>query len=66
MLSIIRSVLKDGNPFLLNTAMFVPAIIGQGTPRQRAVWAQRALNYDIIGTYAQVGVYGFAVLCISD
>jgi hypothetical protein len=44
----------DGNPFYLNAIMFEPALIGQGTPEQQAVWLKKARNYDIIGTYAQV------------
>jgi hypothetical protein len=63
---IIGSVLKNGNPFSLNLVMFAPVIIGQGTPRQQAKWLQRTLNYNIIGTYAQVRSYGLATLDISD
>jgi hypothetical protein len=66
MLSIIGSILMEGNPFALNTVMFAPVIIGQGTPRQQAMWSQRALNYDIIGTFAQVRVYGFVTSSISE
>jgi len=52
--SVIGSILKDGNPFSLNTIMFAPAIRGQGTPEQQETWLQRALNHKILGTYAQV------------
>jgi len=52
--SVIGSILKDGNPFALNTVMFAPAICGQGTPEQQETWLQRALNHKILGTYAQV------------
>ena len=34
--------------------MFAPAISGQGTPDQQEMWLQRALNCNILGTYAQV------------
>lgn len=56
--SIISSVLKDGDPLSLNRVMIIPIIIGQATPRQQAMWLQRAHNYEIIGTYAQVRIYG--------
>jgi hypothetical protein len=52
--SVIGSVLKDGNPFFINTLVFAPAISGQGTPEQQEMWLQRALNHKILGTYAQV------------
>lgn len=53
MFSIIGSVMKDGDPFSLNSIMIVPVIIGQATPRQQAKWLPRTVNYEIIGTYAQ-------------
>jgi acyl-CoA oxidase len=34
--------------------MFIPAIMGQGTVEQQNKWLPRALNLEIIGTYAQV------------
>lgn len=34
--------------------MFIPAIIGQGSIEQQNKWLPRALNLEIIGTYAQV------------
>ena len=52
--SIIYAILKDGNPFSINTIMFASAINGQGTPEQQEKWLQRALNHNILGTYAQV------------
>jgi hypothetical protein len=64
--SIIQSVLKEGDPFSLNIVMIIPVIIGQATPRQQAKWLPRTLNYEIIGTYAQVRIYGLATLSISD
>ncbi|XP_063239947.1 probable peroxisomal acyl-coenzyme A oxidase 1 [Bacillus rossius redtenbacheri] len=47
------AILKDGNPFAVHYVMFVPTIMGQGTPEQQAVWIGRAWNCEIIGTYAQ-------------
>jgi hypothetical protein len=52
--SVIHGILKDGNPFAINTVMFASAISGQGTPEQQEMWLQRALNHNILGTYAQV------------
>jgi hypothetical protein len=51
---LIGSILKDGNPFSISTLMFASAIIGQGTPEQKEMWLQRAMNHKILGTYAQV------------
>lgn len=39
--------------FDLNYGMFVPTIIGQGTAEQVVKYAVPALNFEIIGTYAQ-------------
>ncbi|XP_028031565.1 probable peroxisomal acyl-coenzyme A oxidase 1 isoform X3 [Bombyx mandarina] len=44
---------KDISPFLLHLGMFVPTIMGQGTPEQQSYWLPRALDFQIIGTYAQ-------------
>lgn len=33
--------------------MFIPTLLGQGTPEQQAEWVGRAWNGEIIGTYAQ-------------
>jgi hypothetical protein len=52
--SVIGSILKNGNPFALNTLVFASAIIGQGTAEQQEMWLERSLNYKILGTYAQV------------
>lgn len=54
MTHVTNSIFKDGYPFYLNTIMFAPAVIGQGTPEQQAIWLKKALNYEIIGTFAQV------------
>ncbi|KAJ0182749.1 hypothetical protein K1T71_002118 [Dendrolimus kikuchii] len=44
---------KDMSPFLLHMGMFVPTIMGQCTPEQQMRWLPKALNLQIIGTYAQ-------------
>ncbi|XP_034179560.1 acyl-coenzyme A oxidase 1 [Osmia lignaria lignaria] len=46
-------VLKDGNPLLVHYAMFLPAIMGQGTTKQQSYWVSRSWGCNIIGTYAQ-------------
>ena len=49
-----RSVLTpEGSPLSLHTAMFIPALRGQASKEQADYWLTRALNMDIIGTYAQ-------------
>ncbi|XP_060528375.1 probable peroxisomal acyl-coenzyme A oxidase 1 [Cylas formicarius] len=45
--------LRNSNPILVNHGMFIPTIVGQGTPDQQAKWLARASNFQIIGTYAQ-------------
>ncbi|CAK1544438.1 unnamed protein product [Leptosia nina] len=47
------SIFKDGSPFMLQYSMFVPTILGQGDSEQVELWYKRALNMEIIGTYAQ-------------
>ncbi|XP_075992719.1 acyl-coenzyme A oxidase 1-like [Anticarsia gemmatalis] len=44
---------KEISPFLLHLGMFVPTLLGQCTPEQQAYWLPRALDMQIIGTYAQ-------------
>ncbi|KAJ8735314.1 hypothetical protein PYW07_006934 [Mythimna separata] len=44
---------KEVSPFLLHLGMFVPTIMGQCTPEQQSHWLPRALDMQIIGTYAQ-------------
>jgi len=34
--------------------MFLPALMGHGTPEQQEEWASRAYTNSIMGTYAQV------------
>ena len=48
------AMLKDGNPLSLHYVMFIPTIMGQGTPEQQSQWITRAWFGSIIGTYAQV------------
>jgi len=48
------AILKDGNPLALHYVMFIPTLMGQGTPEQCAYWIERAWDCRIIGTYAQV------------
>ncbi|XP_026731714.1 probable peroxisomal acyl-coenzyme A oxidase 1 [Trichoplusia ni] len=44
---------KEVSPFLLHLGMFVPTLMGQCTQEQQAYWLPRALDMQIIGTYAQ-------------
>ncbi|XP_004932403.1 probable peroxisomal acyl-coenzyme A oxidase 1 isoform X2 [Bombyx mori] len=46
-------VFKDISPFMLHMGMFVPTIMNQSAPDQAAEWLPKALNLEIIGTYAQ-------------
>ncbi|XP_013188651.1 probable peroxisomal acyl-coenzyme A oxidase 1 [Amyelois transitella] len=46
-------VLKNVSPFLLHNGMFVPTIMGQGTPEQQEEWLPKATAMKVIGTYAQ-------------
>ncbi|XP_059615511.1 probable peroxisomal acyl-coenzyme A oxidase 1 [Phlebotomus argentipes] len=41
------------SPVTTHLSMFVPTILGQGTPEQQEKWAEKAANCNIIGTYAQ-------------
>ncbi|OAD59251.1 putative peroxisomal acyl-coenzyme A oxidase 1 [Eufriesea mexicana] len=44
---------RDGNPFVLHYAMFIPSILGQGNTQQQGYWVSRSWSGDIVGTYAQ-------------
>lgn len=46
-------ILKEGNPLAVHFVMFLPALMGHGTPEQQAEWIGRAWNCEIVGTYAQ-------------
>ena len=37
----------------LQIDMFIPGIMGLGTEEQQSRWLEKAMNYEIIGTYAQ-------------
>ncbi|XP_038207790.1 probable peroxisomal acyl-coenzyme A oxidase 1 [Zerene cesonia] len=52
--SLATAIVGDGNPLALHYIMFIPTIMGQGTVEQQAYWMSRAINLDIIGSYAQV------------
>lgn len=47
------SAVSEGYPFAVHFSMFLPTILSQGTVEQQKKWAPKALNLDIIGTYAQ-------------
>ncbi|KAL5236415.1 hypothetical protein ACI65C_003825 [Semiaphis heraclei] len=47
------AILKQTIPFAVHTVMFLPSLIGQGTPEQKEEWVGRAFKYSILGTYAQ-------------
>ncbi|XP_058828522.1 probable peroxisomal acyl-coenzyme A oxidase 1, partial [Topomyia yanbarensis] len=46
-------LIKEGNPFRLQFDMFIPAIVGHANAEQQAKWLDRALNWEILGSYAQ-------------
>ncbi|XP_053690483.1 probable peroxisomal acyl-coenzyme A oxidase 1 [Sabethes cyaneus] len=46
-------LIKEGNPFRLQFDMFIPALVGHANAEQQAKWLERALNWQILGTYAQ-------------
>ncbi|CAI5456389.1 unnamed protein product [Caenorhabditis angaria] len=43
----------EGNACALHGVMFIPAILGQADDEQQERWLHRAVNREIIGTYAQ-------------
>ncbi|CAB3239672.1 unnamed protein product [Arctia plantaginis] len=47
------SISQDGSPFGLHYIMFMPVLISQADEEQKKKWVDRALNCQIIGTYAQ-------------
>ncbi|KAL0901881.1 hypothetical protein ABMA27_007036 [Loxostege sticticalis] len=49
----VQSLVPQQMPLLLHMGMFVPTIIGQGSPEQQAEWLPKALSMQIMGTYAQ-------------
>lgn len=36
--------------------MFLPTLMGQGTPEQQTEWVGRVYSKEILGTYAQVNL----------
>lgn len=51
---LLGDLLGPTNPLTMHFAMFVPAILGQATLEQQGDWLDRAWNFEILGTYAQV------------
>lgn len=47
------NILKEGSPVSLHFSMFVSALKNLATPEQQAKWLPKAMNMNIIGTYAQ-------------
>lgn len=45
--------IKEGNPLGIHFSMFVPAIMGHASPEQQEQYLGKALNCEIIGSYAQ-------------
>ncbi|XP_049873464.1 probable peroxisomal acyl-coenzyme A oxidase 1 [Pectinophora gossypiella] len=50
---VVSAVFKDANPFSLHYGMFLPTLIGQADEKQKAYWLKRAMNDEILGSYAQ-------------
>ncbi|KAI6653659.1 Peroxisomal acyl-coenzyme A oxidase 1 [Oopsacas minuta] len=48
-----RRAVESTNPYALQIIMFIPTIRGQCTQEQKDKWLPLALNYDILGCYAQ-------------
>ncbi|VVC32713.1 Acyl-coenzyme A oxidase, N-terminal,Acyl-CoA oxidase/dehydrogenase, central domain,Acyl-CoA [Cinara cedri] len=47
------AIMKQNIPLDVHVTMFLPTLIGQGTPEQQSEWVPRALSNEILGTYAQ-------------
>ncbi|XP_026319545.1 probable peroxisomal acyl-coenzyme A oxidase 1 [Hyposmocoma kahamanoa] len=47
------AVFKDGSPLSLHYSMFIPTLNGQANEEQKKYWLKKAVNWEIIGTYAQ-------------
>ncbi|XP_050423855.1 probable peroxisomal acyl-coenzyme A oxidase 1 [Adelges cooleyi] len=50
---IASAIVKQGIPFGVHSAMFLPALFSQGASEQHNQWLELALNNAILGTYAQ-------------
>lgn len=46
-------ITQHANLLGVHYGMFLPTIVGQGTQEQKDEWVDRAMNLNIIGTYAQ-------------
>ncbi|XP_074656011.1 peroxisomal acyl-coenzyme A oxidase 1-like [Tubulanus polymorphus] len=44
---------RENSPFGLHFVMFLPTLMNQTTPEQQAKWLPKAMNCEILGTYAQ-------------
>ncbi|VVC95919.1 unnamed protein product [Leptidea sinapis] len=51
--SVHTGIFKDGSPFMLQYSMFIPTLQGMADEEQKRRWLNRAMNFEIIGTYAQ-------------
>lgn len=49
----ISTALTDGSSLTVHFAMFLPALMNLTTPEQAAEWLPQAMDFKIIGTYAQ-------------
>ena len=50
---ILSQAIGGEDPLSLQTSMFIPSISGQASDEQQEKWMPLAVNYDIIGCYAQ-------------
>jgi len=52
-LRLFKNYAVDYFPTVLHDQVFVPNLMGQMSPEQQQKWVKKALNYEIIGCYAQ-------------
>ncbi|KAJ1662085.1 hypothetical protein IW140_006547 [Coemansia sp. RSA 1813] len=50
------TILDINGPFGLHRAMFIPTLQNQATPEQQELFLKPALNYEILGCYAQTEI----------
>ncbi|KAJ2741895.1 hypothetical protein GGI20_004870 [Coemansia sp. BCRC 34301] len=55
-ISIADMVLDINGPFGLHRTMFIPTLQSQATPEQQELFLKPALNYEILGCYAQTEI----------
>lgn len=55
------AVFKDVSPLSLHYSMFIPTLEGQANDEQKKYWLKRAINLEIVGTYAQVSDLGQSI-----